>query len=641
MVTTLHQPLPPLPRPKKRLPLRTHRKPPSPPPPRPPPRPPAPPPAPPRPATATAPDWPHPNYDASGSRATFTSTITSKNVGSLKEVWRYELPSGGAFGIVATTPIIVGNTVYLGDLQTNVHAIDLQSGNRRWIVDNEQWVYGPSGVAVSGGCVFSNLGGHSVAAYRALDGELVWDTNILENGGAVNFQPLVVGGTVFAATSSLSQPGARGALYALDPSTGQIRWSFNTIVSEDVWGNPKINSGGGAWYPPALDLEAGVSYWGTSNPYPYPGVPGYPNGASRPGDNRWTDSILAVDIATGELRWGVQHIPHDIFDRDAVLTGIATLDDGSQVIISTGKLGRVIGLDPDGAVLWDTPVGIHQNDDLTEFEGEIEVLPGNAGGVVTPMAVAEGMVYVSVVNAPTTYKPDVPEGTGTSLGVHPSQLVAIDAATATSSGTPTSPATASAARPSSTTSSSPPSSPASSSPSTARQARSSGATRPREASTAGPPSPATPSSSRSASATPASSSPSGSSSDELEGRPMRSVRAVTVSVLAAHALAWAAVPYLAFVPFYRTSDGDSAPPAAIITFLLFPALLTLPAVATVLFVRKWRWRWFRRVVLWGSAIVFLGLCILTGFTVGLFFLPAALALFVTAGFDLDQKQSAS
>ena len=381
------------------------------------------------PATATAPDWPHPNYDASGSRATFTSTITSKNVGSLKEVWRYELPSGGAFGIVATTPIIVGNTVYLGDLQTNVHAIDLQSGNRRWIVDNEQWVYGPSGVAVSGGCVFSNLGGHSVAAYRALDGELVWDTNILENGGAVNFQPLVVGGTVFAATSSLSQPGARGALYALDPSTGEIRWSFNTIVSEDVWGNPKINSGGGAWYPPSLDLEAGVSYWGTSNPYPYPGVPGYPNGTSRPGDNRWTDSILAVDIATGELRWGVQHIPHDIFDRDAVLTGIATLDDGSQVIISTGKLGRVIGLDPDGAVLWDTPVGIHQNDDLTEFEGEIEVLPGNAGGVVTPIAVAEGTVYVSVVNAPTTYKPDVPEGTGTSLGVHPSQLVAIDAAT--------------------------------------------------------------------------------------------------------------------------------------------------------------------------------------------------------------------
>ena len=64
------------------------------------------------PLAATAADWPHPNYDATGSRATFTSTITSENVGRLKEAWRYELPSGGAFGIVATTPIVVGNTVY-------------------------------------------------------------------------------------------------------------------------------------------------------------------------------------------------------------------------------------------------------------------------------------------------------------------------------------------------------------------------------------------------------------------------------------------------------------------------------------------------------------------------------------------------
>ena len=372
-------------------------------------------------------DWPHPNYDPAGSRATFGSSIDSGNVGSLQVAWRYELPGGGAFGIAATTPIVVGNTVYLGDLQTNVHAIDLESGNRRWMHRVEMWTYGPSGVAVGGGCVFANLGGYAIAAYRTLDGERLWDTKILDFGGVVNFQPLVAGGTVFAATSSLSQPGARGALYALDPSTGDVRWSFNTILSEDVWGNPEVNSGGGAWYPPALDLEAGVSYWGTSNPYPYPGTEGYPLGSSRPGDNCWTDSILAVDIATGELRWGVQHIPHDIFDRDAVLAAIATLEDGRKVVISTGKLGRVFGLDPDGTVLWDTPVGLHQNDDVTEFEGEIEVMPGNAGGVVTPIAVAGGVVYVVVVNAPTKYRPDVPEGVGTSLGVHPSQMVAIDA----------------------------------------------------------------------------------------------------------------------------------------------------------------------------------------------------------------------
>ena len=228
------------------------------------------------PATAAAPDWPHPNYDATGSRATFTSTITSENVGKLKEAWRYELPSGGAFGIVATTPIVVGTTVYLGDLQTNVHAIDLESGNRRWVVDNEQWVYGPSGVAVSGGCVFSNLGGHSVAAYRTLDGERLWDTKILEHGGAVNFQPLVVGGIVFAATSSLSQPGARGALYALDPSTGDIRWSFNTIVSEDVLGEPEDQQRGRRLVPARPRPRGGRLLLGHLQPLPLPRRPRLP-----------------------------------------------------------------------------------------------------------------------------------------------------------------------------------------------------------------------------------------------------------------------------------------------------------------------------------------------------------------------------
>ena len=112
-------------------------------------------------------------------------------------------------------------------------------------------------------------------------------------------------------------------------------------------------------------------------------MPGFPNGSSRPGDNRWTGSILAIDTASGELLWGHQAVPHDLFDRDMILAGIATLDGGRKVVISSGKAARVIGLDTDGTVLWDTPVGMHQNDDRDLFEGELEVLPGNAGGVLT------------------------------------------------------------------------------------------------------------------------------------------------------------------------------------------------------------------------------------------------------------------
>lgn len=82
-------------------------------------------------------------------------------------------------------------------------------------------------------------------------------------------------------------------------------------------------------------------------------------------------------------------------------------------------------------MLWDTPVGMHQNDGLTAFEGELEVLPGAAGGVVTPIAVAGGMVYAAVVNAPSVYRGPEETSTGatTGLGKFNSRLVAIDAAT--------------------------------------------------------------------------------------------------------------------------------------------------------------------------------------------------------------------
>lgn len=374
-------------------------------------------------------DWPHPNFDTANTRATTASKINSSNVDQLAEKWRYELARRGAGGAAATNPVIIDGVVYLGDLFTNVHAIDLTSGEAIWMVDNAETTDGPSGVAVAGGRVFANRNGDSIAAYDATDGRELWSTNLLQNGGGVNIQPVTTGELVLAATSSLAIPGGRGTLFALDQATGRIMWSFDTIVSEDLWGHPEINSGGGAWYPPAIDAEAGLSYWGTSNPYPYPGSQGFPNGSSRPGDNKWTNSIVNIDLDSGELVWGHQAVAHDIFDRDTVVAAIVDLTEGGQVIISTGKLGRVIGLDPGGTVLWDTPVGMHLNDDVESFEGSLEVLPGPAGGVETPIAVADDIIYVPVVNAPALYTaPDVPGSTATvRLSVFPSQLVAIDA----------------------------------------------------------------------------------------------------------------------------------------------------------------------------------------------------------------------
>src|SRR4029077_2614963 len=112
-------------------------------------------------------------------------------------------------------------------------------------------------------------------------------------------------------------PGDRGVIYALDATTGAVKWTFDTVEGA-LWGHPEVNSGGGAWYPPAVDLERGLVYVGVANPAPFPGTAEHPNGTSRPGDNLYTDSIVALDLTTGAVEWFQQVTPHDIFDRDQV-----------------------------------------------------------------------------------------------------------------------------------------------------------------------------------------------------------------------------------------------------------------------------------------------------------------------------------
>jgi glucose dehydrogenase len=193
----------------------------------------------------------------------------------------------------------------------------------------------------------------------------------------------VIASTVPISVGGIYVGGDHGVVSALDAETGEVVWEFDT-VEDGLWGNPEVNSGGGAWYPPVVDLERGLVYVGTANPAPFPGTAEFPNGTSRPGDNLYTDSIVALDLHTGELAWYHQVTPHDIFDRDQVHTLMAEVD-GEDVIVSAGKSGVLVGLDPDdGTVLWQAEVGVHDNDDLTELDGPTFINPGTYGGILTP-----------------------------------------------------------------------------------------------------------------------------------------------------------------------------------------------------------------------------------------------------------------
>ena len=107
----------------------------------------------------------------------------------------------------------------------------------------------------------------------------------------------------------------------------------------------------------------------------------------------------------------------------------------------------VVGLDPDtGDVLWQTPVGHHENDDLTELTGPTLVAPGTYGGVITPPATADGVVYVASVDAPVDPRPNETAYFGAELGQHDGEVVAVDASTGAIEWSATCPAIRSAGR---------------------------------------------------------------------------------------------------------------------------------------------------------------------------------------------------
>jgi glucose dehydrogenase len=383
-------------------------------------------------------DWPLPGRDYRNSRATTDSSIDSSTVGRLEPAWHVALPGVGGYGNAATTPLIAGDTVYVEDLSSNVHALDLATGAVRWERKYASFVIGPNGVALGWGKVFAIKGLQEVVALDARTGDELWSRSIVGTPTeGIDIQPTVFAGLVLASTVPVSLNGIytggdHGVLQALDQETGEVKWSFDT-VADDLWGNPSVNSGGGAWYPPAIDPRRGRVYWGIANPAPFPGIREFPNGTSRPGPNLYTESVVALDVHTGNLQWYRQAIPHDLFDRDLVHALIvdARIEGKSRTVVAgTGKLGRVIGHDADtGDVLWDTPVGKHQNDELEALTGATDLLPGTFGGVLTPPAAEGGVVYVAVLNAPSTLFPDRPAYFASNIGTMPGDVVAIDAGT--------------------------------------------------------------------------------------------------------------------------------------------------------------------------------------------------------------------
>ena len=386
-------------------------------------------------------DWPTANQNYSNTRAAVNSKIDASNVSKLEVDWAFPIKGVSEWGAAATNPLILGNIIYFQDLKSNVYAVDFKTGKLLWTKEYNLDQAGPTGPAIAYGKIFVPKGHYEVAALDMKGNEL-WSTKISDNENVgIDIQLTAFNGMVYLSTvpgvsnSNFYKGGSTGILYALDEKTGKIIWSFNTVDSEDIWGNPEVNSGGGAWYPPAIDTKTNIMYWGLGNAAPWPGTKEFPNGSSRPGPNLYTNSIVALNQSDGKLLWYNQVLPHDLFDYDLQISPIlASLDingEKTDIIIGAGKMGKVFAFDrKTGKTIWETAVGDHLNDTLKELpEVTTKVSPGPIGGVETSMAYSDGIVYVPVVNMVVEYTPSEFVAKSFDFSTATGELVAIDAAT--------------------------------------------------------------------------------------------------------------------------------------------------------------------------------------------------------------------
>jgi outer membrane protein assembly factor BamB len=368
--------------------------------------------------------------------------INSHNVSQLQEAWSVPLTARSEYGSYSSAPVVSGGVVYSQDLNSNVQAIDLQSGRVIWTKSYESPDQGPNGIVVQAGRVY----GATTTSIFALDGKTgrqLWSVTLARNENeGIDMAPGYHDGAVYVSTvpgntQSFYKGQGVGVLWALDAKTGRRLWHFDT-VPEDLWSPSAagINSGGGLWYSPAFD-DSGGMYIGTGNPAPFPGTNGLPWGESRPGADLYTDSIVKLDSDTGKVEWYYQLTPHDLYDHDLQDPPILQELHGRQIVLAAGKGGIVIALDAGtGRLLWKRAVGIHNGHDsdnlyaLHQEYGRLHlpetVYPGYLGGVIAPMASNGSTLFVPVVNDPVVInsQSETQEPGPTSGG-----LVALDVAT--------------------------------------------------------------------------------------------------------------------------------------------------------------------------------------------------------------------
>ena len=284
--------------------------------------------------------WPTYHGDYSGRRHSPLTQITPQNVPSLTLAWAFQT---GEQAALKSSPLLVNGILYF-TVPDNVWAVDARSGHQIWhytYPPNKGLHIGHRGVAMYQDWLFFTTPDAHLISLNAKDGKVRWNIQIadVEKGYWTTMSPLVVRDHVIVGVSG-DFDNLPGYLRSIDPETGKTQWQWD---STPPLGTPNAASGGMTWMTGTYDPDLNLIYWGTGNPTPVL------TGKTRPGDNLYTCTIVALNPDTGKLAWAFQASPHDTHDWDAVETPVLVdADFGGEprkMLMQTSRNGYFFVLD--------------------------------------------------------------------------------------------------------------------------------------------------------------------------------------------------------------------------------------------------------------------------------------------------------
>jgi len=385
--------------------------------------------------------------------------INKETVGDLELAWAWPMPE---VGIQETAPLVHDGVMFLQTNNNIIEALDAKTGDLIWQYRHvlaeipQSWSYQANqarrqknSIALAGDKVILTTADAKIVVLNAADGKVVWEKQVLDyqKGYSYTVGPLIVKDKIISAISGCSISGTAGGCYIMahDLNTGDELWRFNTIddpnnpEQQASWGEvPAENRWGGTpWATGAYDARTNTTFWGVGMPGPYAEL----IRGSGDGDVLYTNSTLALDADTGELKWYYQHFPRDNWDLDSpferVLVDQEIDGETHHLLVSVpGKNGIAFGLDRDtGEYLWskDTVVQnvvtgidddgtVHINEDLiSSAVGEQHLACTSVSGGKLWMAGAYSPLtngfYVPLTEACNTVAPTVSEFTaGNAVG---------------------------------------------------------------------------------------------------------------------------------------------------------------------------------------------------------------------------------